>query len=208
MEEHWKEIDEFPGYEVSDLGRIRSYYKKEKKKGSWGGYERVLYDEPQRILKQSDDGNGYLKVYLQDGDKRRCVKVHRLVAEAFVDNPNGYDTVDHIKSGPEGKLDNSASNLRWLSRRENIQKAYNDGVCEERIRRSKRPIVVTDEWFDEELYFNSVCEAASSLRVNQTTLSHALSKYTTFAGRYHAEYANEEDRLLYGRDVDDEYYYQ
>lgn len=207
MDEHWKEIDEFPGYEVSDRGRVRSYYRKEKKKGCHGGYERVLYDEPQKIIKQSDDGNGYLKVNLQNGDKRRCVKVHRLVANAFVDNPNNYDTVDHIKSGPDGKLDNRPSNLRWMPRRENIQKAYSDGVCEERIRRSRRPVIVTDEWTDEELYFDSVSDAASSLYINKTTLSHAITKYSLLAGRYHAEYADGEDRLLYGSD-DDEYYYQ
>lgn len=207
MEEHWKEIEEFPGYEVSDQGRVRSYYAKEKKKGCWGGYNRVLYDEPQRILKQSDDGNGYLKVYLQNGDKRTCLKVHRLVAEAFIDNPNGYDTVDHIISGPDGKLDNSVNNLRWMPRRENIQKAYRDGMCDERIRRSKKPVVLTDEWTDEELYFSSVGEAAEAMNVDQSTISHALSGHGLIRGRYRVEHASREDRLLYGSRTEDQYYY-
>lgn len=205
MDEHWKEIEDFPGYEVSDQGRVRSYYAKEKKKGCWGGYDRVLYDEPQRILKQSDDGNGYLKVYLQNGDKRRCIKVHRLVAEAFIDNPNGYDTVDHIVSGPDGKLDNSVNNLRWVSRRENIQKAYSDGVCDERIRRSRKPIVLTDEWTGDELYFESIEEASEAINCERTNISHALSRYGTVKNRYRVEYASREDRLIHGSRFD-EYY--
>ena len=205
MDEHWKEIEGYPGYEVSDQGRVRSYYAKEKKKGCWGGYDRVLYDEPQRILKQSDDGNGYLKVNLQKGDKRRCIKVHRLVAEAFIDNPNGYDTVDHIVSGPDGKLDNSVNNLRWISRRENIQKAYADGVCDERIRMSRKPIVLTDEWTGDELYFDSIEEASEAINCDRTNISHALSRHGTVMYRYRVEYASREDRLIHGSRFD-EYY--
>lgn len=197
MDEEWRDIEEFPGYQVSDKGRVRSFYKKQKKTGCWGGYDRILCDEPQRILGQSDDGNGYMKVFLQNDDHRRCVKVHRLVAEAFVDNPEGYDTVDHIISGPEGKLNNTPENLRWISRRENIQKAYRDGMCDRRIDRSKKPIVVTDDWTGEEMYFDSIKDASEALYLDRTNISHALAS-SGHTSHYYVEYAGREDRLLYG----------
>lgn len=207
--EEWRDIEEFPGYQVSNEGRVRSFYKKQKKSGSWGGTERVLCEEPQRILGQSDDGNGYMKVFLQNGEKRRCVKVHRLVAEAFVDNPEGYDTVDHIKSGPDGKLDNTPDNLRWISRRDNIQKAYKDGMCDARIRRSKKPIMAYDDWTGDELYFSSIEEASNSLNVDRTSISHALKDERVLNKRYRVDYAGREDRLLYGseHDYDEEFGY-
>lgn len=207
MVERWKEIEEYPGYEISDKGRVRSYYEKKKKVGTWGGYDRILHDEPQRILKQSDDGNGYMKVYLQNDEKRTCVKVHKLVADAFVPNPNGYDTVDHIKSGPEGKLDNRAENLRWLPRRDNIQKAYADGMCDNRIRMSKKPIMVTDEWTGEEKYYDSINRVADELCLDQSTVSKAIKNDGLMKKRYRADYADREDRLLYASmyDYDPEY---
>jgi hypothetical protein len=198
MREEWRPIADFPGYEVSSLGRVRSYWRSEKKTGCWGGLERILCDEPTKILRQSDDGNGYLKVYLHRPDGyRRCVKVHRLVAEAFIPNYEGYDTVDHIQSGRMGKYDNSVSNLRWISRRDNIIKAYEDGMCNERIRHQRKLIVLEDTWTGEELAFESIGDAARFLRLAPSTISHAISSSSIIAGRYYADFPIGKDRLLY-----------
>lgn len=182
--EEWKDIKDFPGYQVSNKGQVRSFWKKKKKVGTWGGYDRVLSDEP-RILLQSDDGNGYMKVFLQNDVKRRCVKVHRLVAEAFIPNDDPKkDTIDHIISGPEGKLDNSVENLRWISRRENIQKAYKDGVCNNRIEKSKRKVIVIDTTTGLKEYYSSVREAALKYNRHYTSFSHALSEGKLIAGKF------------------------
>ena len=207
MEESWKPIEGFYGYEVSDQGRIRSHWKKKHKSTGYGCD--WIYDEKTNPIKSSDDGNGYQKVMLYDREsgKRSCKKVHRLVAEAFVpgqDNMN--DTVDHIRSGKEGKLDNRASNLRWISRRENIQKAYLDGVCDERIRLSRKMLLVHDEFTKEELYFPSIKEASYRLGIEQSTISHNIHDARPYLirGRYWAELIEGDERLNY----DDEYYYQ
>lgn len=196
MEEEWRDIEDFPGYQVSNTGRVRSYWKQQKRSGTWGGKERHLVSEP-RELSQSDDGNGYLKVYLQNDNKRTCKKVHRLVAEAFIPKKDGADTVDHIRSGPDGKLDNSVDNLRWLSRRKNIQKAYTDGVCDERIRRSRKPTVVTDEATGEFYTFDSVDEVAAMLNVKHSTVSHAIAEHRNVSKRYEVHFPDPEERLLY-----------
>lgn len=191
MREEWKPIIGYPGYEVSNTGKVRSYWDKQKKKGCWGGYERVLMDYPVRELLQSDDGNGYMKVYLQNQYKRTCKKVHKLVADAFLPLPEGMEdpTVDHIISGPAGKLNNCVTNLRWMSRADNIRKAYKDGVCDERIRMSRKEIVVYDTWMNRELYFESVTDTADFLGIDQSNVSHALTRDLRLCrGRYEVGY--------------------
>ena len=140
------------------------------------------------MLYSKDDGKGY------------CKKVHRLVAEAFLDNPNNYDTVDHIKSGKIGKLDNSVSNLRWFPREENIKKAYSDGVCDERIRNQTKDIIAIDLWTGERLYYSSIKEASFDLGIDRTSISHVLCGDFEKTRHYTFEYASWEDRLLYGFD--------
>ena len=204
--EIWKDIYDFDGYQVSNLGRVRTFWRKKHYDEGYGTY-RCLGNQPM-IMSQSDDGNGYMKVCLYSNrtGKRYCKKVHRLVAEAFIPIPDDDQeyTVDHIKSGREGKLNNSTSNLRWITRRENIQKAYRDGCCDERIFRSQKPISVTDLWTDEELYFQSVRDVADYIDVNRSTISHALSNGIGKVRHYIVEYAGREEKLLYGRE---EYYY-
>ena len=198
--EEWRDIDGFPGYQVSNKGRVRSFWKKKHCPTGYGTFN-YLSDEA-RLMSQSGDGNGYQKLmlYSREDGKRYCKKVHRLVAEAFIDHEPEDDTVDHIRSGPEGKLDNSVENLRWLSRAENIKKAYRDGMCDERIGRSYKDIVAVDLWTGEEAYFSSIEEAAVTLRIGRTNISHALAGDVEKVGRYRFEYAGREERLLYGSD--------
>lgn len=63
--------------------------------------------------------NKYLKVSLINNNGRKDKTIHRLVAEAFLPNPNNYDTINHID---ENKMNNNVENLEWCSRRENILK--------------------------------------------------------------------------------------
>lgn len=98
MEEIWKTIEEFPNYEVSSLGNVRN-----KKTG--------------RILKSSL-AKGYPQVILcQNGDKYSR-RVHRLVATAFLPNPNNYPDINHKD---ECKTHNNVDNLEWCDETYNIQ---------------------------------------------------------------------------------------
>ena len=95
MNEIWKDIYGFPYYQVSNLGRVRSF--------KWGK-ERIL--SPKKIK------NDYLQVGLCKNDKRYWKCIHRLVAEAFLDNPNNLPQVNHIN---ENKTDNRVENLEYCS---------------------------------------------------------------------------------------------
>jgi DNA-binding transcriptional regulator YiaG len=113
--EIWKPIPGFPGYEVSNHGRVRSYKKRVYIKG-FTGSKCMLADEPQIILKPYPDKDGYSKVCLWKDRKPIYLKIHQLVLLAFVGPcPPGMEGCHD-----DGKTDNNfLSNLRWDSRANN-----------------------------------------------------------------------------------------
>lgn len=81
-----------------------------------------------KVLKQTLHKNGYLTVATKIGGsqgKSYCFRVHRLVAEAFISNPNNKEEVNHIDGN---KTNNTLSNLEWVTRSENIQHAWDSGL--------------------------------------------------------------------------------
>lgn len=100
MKETWKIIENFTNYEISNLGHVRNI-----KTG--------------RILKPRIAGNGYYNVMLKsdiDGKFYNCY-IHRLVALAFISNPNNYKEVNHKD---ELKNNNTVENLEWCDRQYNV----------------------------------------------------------------------------------------
>ncbi len=173
--EEWRDIPGFYGYEVSSKGRVRSFYKKVHNKTGYGTHNEIT-NEP-HIMSQSDDGNGYLKVMLYDREtgKRKCVKIHRLVAEVFIPNDReDWDTVDHIKSGGYIKDDNRVENLRWISRSDNIRKAYRDGLHDERIYKSKKVVYAINIVTGEEKKYESIKDCANDIGIDRSNISHVL----------------------------------
>jgi len=113
MEEIWKDISGYEGfYAVSNLGRV----KRLKRWNGGRGYK--VYEDYESIMRQTDNGHGYLIVGLRHDKKRKNHYVHRLVAQAFLDNPHGYKVVNHIDYD---KHNNQIDNLEWCTQRKNIQ---------------------------------------------------------------------------------------
>ena len=95
--ETFVEIEGCEKYEVSNLGRVRNI-----KSG--------------RILKPFPNRGGYLRHKLYGYDKKKNLPLHRIIATAFIDNPEEKPCVNHID---ENKLNNDLSNLEWCTVREN-----------------------------------------------------------------------------------------
>ena len=125
--EIWKTIEEYPQYQVSNMGRVRSLKRK-----------------APRILKTADNGLGYLTVTLYQNGLQSTIKVHKLVAKAFVPNPDNLPTVDHIN---KNRKDNYAENLRWASYSEQARNTNGWG----RDVKTKVRCVETEEIFDSAL---------------------------------------------------------
>lgn len=123
--EVWKDIiiEGFEGYQVSNLGRVRSFDRISKGKND---SQRLVKG---RVLIQQKLKNGYLRVGLCDGIKMTKFLVHRLVAQAFIPNPNNLPQINH-KS--EVKTDNRVENLEWCDHK------YNNNYGTVNERRSQR----------------------------------------------------------------------
>lgn len=135
--ETWKAVEGTGGkYEVSNVGRVRN-------------------TQTNRVLSQHDNGKGYSKVHIEvDGEHKKCY-VHRLVADAFLDNPHTKREVNHKDSNP---ANNNVENLEWVTPSENIKHA----VYKRRLNawgNEARPIISHCVETGEEMRFATISEA-------------------------------------------------
>jgi len=157
MKEIWKSIKGYEGlYEVSNLGNVKSYWFKNPK-----------------ILKKRVGKRGYLIVDLvkESKGKRKVFSVHRLVAEAFIENVKNKQVVNNIDGD---KTNSNVSNLEWCTYSENSKHAYDTS-----LNRSldnfigKQSKIVLD--LSTGVYYDSIKEACDVLGLLRTTLSRYLS---------------------------------
>lgn len=121
MKEVWKDIPEFEDYQVSNLGNVRS---KDKETIQWNGHQNTKMFRKGRILKQHKL-RGYFAVGMWKDGKMYNKQIHRLVAIAFLPNPNNYPIINHIDGNKEN---NNISNLEWCSYSHNVNEAYRLGL--------------------------------------------------------------------------------
>lgn len=107
--EEWCDVEGFEGYKISTHGRVKSRH---------------------RTLKPYKDGRGYLRVDLGRGNRR---KVHRLVAQHFIENPKDHPIVNHIDGN---RHNNSVNNLEWVTDSGNLKHAWKRGSYKNRRKKN------------------------------------------------------------------------
>ena len=153
--EFWKKHPDIDGIEVSSFGRVRSVK----------GY----------CYKSNPGNSGYLLVQFYVNGKHVTKNVHRLVAEAFITNPNNLPDVNHKDSD---KTNNNANNLEWVTHLYNIQ--YRDKFGNPR----SKPVFAVNLTTLDISRFQSQHEASRILEVNAGNLNSVISGRTKQAGGY------------------------
>ena len=157
MGEIWKDIEGYEGlYQVSNLGRVKSLkYNKE------------------RILKIANGTDGYKIVGLTYNSKRKTFKVHRLVAQAFIPNPNEYPQVNHKD---EDKGNNKVDNLEWCDNKYNCNYGNHIKNC---TGHNKRKVICTTT--NEK--FNSIVEASEKYNIDAADIVHCCQHKRLTSGK-------------------------
>lgn len=122
--EVYKTIEDYPNYEVSNLGNVRN-----RKTGL--------------MLRPDKNNDGYLRVNLCKNGKSKMFKIHRLVASAFIPNPEHKRTVNHINGI---KIDNRLENLEWATHSENVKHAFKTGLTSGRPKQKVRCVETKQEF--------------------------------------------------------------
>lgn len=159
MAEQWKPIKGFEGfYEVSDLGNVRSLNRPWK--DGWGN-PCIKWG---RTLKPQPNSRGYKRVELKANGKTERHFVHRLVAIAFIENPNNLPVVNHKDFNI---VNNCADNLEWTTQNGNYQYSFERGRFERTaawkakqketmLKKTGKAVVGTNQQTGEKIKFNSV----------------------------------------------------
>lgn len=105
--ENWKDIKNYEGlYQISNFGNVKSLI-------------------TNKILKPSIDRYGYTRFSATRDKKQKTLRIHRLVGECFISNPNNLPQLNHIDGN---KLNNNYLNLEWCSDSDNKKHAYKQGL--------------------------------------------------------------------------------
>lgn len=182
MDEIWKDIEGYENdYQVSNLGRVKSLQKK-----CWNGKGYWLRDG--RILTPVKSKKGYLNVWC----RKNIFKVHRLVANAFIPNPQNLPQVNHIDGD---KTNNCVTNLEWITNLNNMRhsckilgRKYNTGKNHHNSRpvlQLKNGIVINS--------FDNINQAARATNTHCSCISMCCSGKLKKSNGYQWKYKEEGD---------------
>ena len=173
MEEIWKDIEGYEGlYQVSNVGRVKSL-------------------RNNIILKNSIKRNGYESVKLSANNISKEYYIHRLVANAFISNPNNYLEINHKD---EDKANNCADNLEWCTREYNVnygtgtrrsQLSNTNGKCSKPVLQYTLEGIFIKEW-------KSTMDVQRNLGFDHANISRCCRGKYAYAYGYIWKYKNEE----------------
>jgi len=163
--EEWRPIEGFPRYEISNYGRVRSYTNPKKPK----------------LLRPYQLNNGYMMVHLSKGsdwgaNENECVRIHKLVADAFIPNPQNKC---HIRHKNLNRGDNRADNLMWVTPEESANDPISIqnrlAAIPQRVEKTSKPVLVYDEDLNLLSAFTSTAETARQLNLQQGNIVNCCS---------------------------------
>lgn len=162
MKEIWRDIKGYEGlYQVSNLGKVKN-------------------SRTGELLKLSSGTHGYLMVCLTKNGKQTTFRVHRLVAEAFIPNPDNLQTIDHIN---RIRTDNRVENLRWADMK--LQSKNRDNKNRETLMKvCSKPVHQYTLDMEFIIEYPSVREAARQLNINYRNISLCCLGKRKSAGGY------------------------
>lgn len=154
--EEWREVPGWDLYEISNLGRLK-------------GRDRIIrnhggtYLRKARILNPVNDRHGYKTFWLKQDGKSKNVKIHQLVARAFIPNPENKPCINHIDNNPGN---NRVENLEWVTMQENTDWMIKQGRFKrtkqwlDRLHKSQekdyKPVIGTNIQTGETVYFRNL----------------------------------------------------
>ena len=180
MQETWIKVKGFDLYSVSDQGKIRN-------------------DKTKRLLKGGLDSDGYPQLILCKNGSRYNRKVHRIVAESFIPNPDNKPQVNHIDGN---KQNNSVSNLEWCTNQENQnhfwQNLNNEDHKANRINSHKGKGLLSDnpnaksvKRLEDGKIYKTIKEAAADLGISYIHIGEVCNGKRKTSGGYHWSYVKE-----------------
>lgn len=174
MKEIWKNVIGYEGYyEVSNLGNIRSVERKVEGKNN-----SVRIISGKQMTPQLDL-HGYWSILLCKNGKKKMHLLHRLVAEAFVPNPNGYKYVNHKD---EHRTNAKAENLEWCTQQYNL--TYNNIHLRRNLSNCSKKIVQLDRDFNIVYVWKSAMEAQRHTNIPNANIIACCKRKRYTAGKF------------------------
>lgn len=162
--EKWEKIKGFTRYEVSSCGRVRN-----------------LHTKQEKAIRRTK--TGYCITDLKENGKKKTAYIHRLVAEAFIDNPSNLPQINHID---ENKGNNHVENLEWCSPEyNNAYGTHNEKIRKTQTKTKGKRVAQLNCTNNQALnVFDSISEAAKVVGITKQAINWALAKDTHTAGGF------------------------
>lgn len=196
MTEEWRSVCGFEGlYEVSSTGKIRSLDRYVNSRNNSREFKKGV------TMKAQINHKGYMTVVLHKENKPYSKTVHRIVAEAFLENKNNLPQINHKDTN---KTNNNASNLEWISNYDNMQHAIKHGCYKNAftektkaavlrnqknaVQKLRKPVTQCDRYGNKIRDYKSITEAGTALGISSSHIGLCCKGKRAFCGGFKWKY--------------------